>query len=228
MFGEKAKEYNGKTGQEIPVWKSPKYQEAREKAVSLLDKGMYDLTENDFWIQKNLTKSGDKMVYTGLIISHNGCLKINDRLEKRFRSECVTVDKEGYANSLVFTYNCPEQGLFEAGEVNRDNCKIAYPYAMALKRLFDRVVLKLCKLAYSGIYADTESDEFEEDTEEKIQREEQEAETLKKITLEPPFCPLCGKEVKPIKKKDGTVIPAQQVLETYGMCASCVKEQAAP
>ena len=99
---------------------------------------------------------------------------------------------------------------------------------MALKRLFDRVVLKLCKLAYSGIYADTESDEFEEDTEEKIQREEQEAETLKKITLEPPFCPLCGKEVKPIKKKDGTVIPAQQVLETYGMCASCVKEQAAP
>ena len=48
------------------------------------------------------------------------------------------------------------------------------------------------------------------------------------IVSEEPFCPLCGKEVKPIKKKDGTVVPAQQVLETYGMCASCVKEQAAP
>ena len=36
----------------------------------------------------------------------------------------------------------------------------AYPYAMAYKRLFDRVVLKLTKLAFSGIYSDSEAEEF--------------------------------------------------------------------
>ena len=33
---------------------------------------------------------------------------------------------------------------------------------MAFKRLFDRVVLKLSKLAYSGVYSDSESDEFKQ------------------------------------------------------------------
>jgi hypothetical protein len=46
------------------------------------------------------------------------------------------------------------------GEASPKNCKNDYPYAMALKRLFDRVVLKLSKLAYSGIMSDSESEEF--------------------------------------------------------------------
>lgn len=228
MFGEKTKEFNPKTQAEVPVWKSPKYQEAREMAAEILNKGMYGMSENNFWIQKNLSKSGDKMIYTGLIISHNGCLKINDQLQNKFKPECVTVDKEGYGNSLVFLYRCPEQGIFEAGEVNRENCKIAYPYAMALKRMFDRVVLKLSKLAYAGIYADTESDEFEEDNDERLEEEDREKELLKRVQLEPLVCPVCGKEVKPARNKEGKVAAAQEIFEKYGMCLGCVREQNEP
>jgi hypothetical protein len=99
-------------------------------------------------------------MYTGLIISHNGCLKINDCLESKFNPDCVSYDKDGYNGSLVFSYCNAEQGIYEVGEVSKSNCKNDYPYAMAYKRLFDRVVLKLSKLAYSGIYSDSESDEF--------------------------------------------------------------------
>lgn len=228
MFGEKTKEFNPKTQTDVPVWKSPKYQEAREQAVSIVKNATYGLSENDFWIQKNLNKNGDKMVYTGLIISHNGCLKINDFLNEKFKPECVSVDKDGYSDSLIFLYNCPEQGLLEVGEVNRNNCKIAYPYAMALKRMFDRVVLKLSKLAYAGIYADTESEEFAEDNDEKITAEERENETLKQINLEPPVCQICGKEVKPAKNREGEVITAQEIFDKYGMCLNCVRNQNEP
>ena len=37
---------------------------------------------------------------------------------------------------------------------------------MAFKRLFDRVVLKQCKLAYDGIYSDSEAEEFKEQPDE--------------------------------------------------------------
>ena len=79
MFNENKKEYSKKQGKEIEVWQSPKYIEARDKAIELINSKKYDLTEGDFWILMNETKSG-KMGYTGLIISHNGCLKINDKI----------------------------------------------------------------------------------------------------------------------------------------------------
>ena len=83
----------------------------------------------------NETSTG-KMQYTGLIISHNGCLKINDKLENKFKTDCITLDKEGYRNSLVYTYK--DEDVFEVGEVSSDNCKNAYLYDMALKRCFDK------------------------------------------------------------------------------------------
>lgn len=159
MFGEKEKEWHAKLGKKIPVCRTPKYEESRRKAIEIINSGKYGLLESDFWILMNATKSGE-MAYTGLIISHNGCLKINDKLDKPFDPSCVSVDKDGYGDSLVYQYCCKEQGLYEVGEVSRDNLQNAYPYAMAFKRLFDRVVLKLSKLAYAGIYSDSESDEF--------------------------------------------------------------------
>lgn len=158
-FGEKKSEYSAKHGGEIPVWQSPKYVEAKRKAVEIIESKKYDLCEADFWILMNVTKSG-KMAYTGLIASHNACLKINDKLTSKFNPDCVTYDKQGYNGSLVFTYCNADQGIYEVGEVSSSNCKNDYPYAMAFKRLFDRVVLKLSKLAYSGVYSDSESDEF--------------------------------------------------------------------
>lgn len=160
MFGEKKTEYSVKQGKEVPVWQSPKYICSRTKALEAMEQRPY-LNEGDFWILMNETKSG-KMAYSGLIISHNACLKINDNLPEadRFKPECVAENQSGYRDSLVYTYCCPEQGLFEVGEVSAKNCKNDYPYAMAFKRLFDRVVLKQCKLAYDGIYSDSEADEF--------------------------------------------------------------------
>lgn len=159
MFGEKKTEYAKGIG-EIPVWQSPKYIAAREKAIDIIKSGKYELSEADFWILMNITAKKDKMAYSGLIISHNGCLKINEKLESRFDPECVECDKDGYKGSLVFTYCNKAQGIYEVGEVSQANCKNDYPYAMAYKRLFDRVVLKLSRLAYAGIYSDSESDEF--------------------------------------------------------------------
>ena len=100
-FGEKAEEYNSKTGKNVPVWQSPKYKMARDKAIEMIDSGKYNLSDGDFWILMNLTKSG-KMMYSGLIISHNGCLKINDNLNEdmKFKPGCVTLDKDGQESSV--------------------------------------------------------------------------------------------------------------------------------
>lgn len=163
-FGEKKEEVIN--GQKIPVeFHTPKYKEAKAKAIELLESKEYKdvLLESDFWILVNTYSNKTKAMYSGLIISHDGCLKINDTLEEKlkFKPECISIDKEGYKNSLVYTYNCKEQGLYEVGEVNAENLKKgAYPYAMAIKRCFDRVVLKNSKIAYSGIYSDSESEEF--------------------------------------------------------------------
>lgn len=170
-FGEKKTEYNAKLGKECEVWQSPKYLEAKKKAIEALESETYKnvLSESDFWILMNGTKSG-KMAYTGLIISHNGCLKINDALpaEKRFKPSCMSLDKDGYNGSLIYSYSNDDQGVYEVGEVSSKNCTNAYPYAMALKRCMDRVILKNSRLAYAGIYSDSEAEEFKNEPKEEI------------------------------------------------------------
>lgn len=164
-FGEKEVEYDTKTKEEIPVWQSPKYKTSKDKAIEMIESGEYDLNESDFWILMNRTKN-NKMAYTGLIISHNGCLKINDKLENKVNPRCFELDKEGYNNSLVYTYI--DDDTFEVGEFSSVNGKNDYPYAMAFKRCFDRVVLKKSKLAFSGIYSEVEADEFKEQQKDEI------------------------------------------------------------
>lgn len=167
-FNEKKTEYSSKQKTEIPVWVSDKYKQSKQKAIEIIEK-YDDIHDSDFWILMNETKT-KKMAYTGLIITHNGCLKIHDHLDQKFKPSCVSVDKDGYRGSLVYTYCDDELGIYEVGEVSPDNCRNGYPYAMAFKRLFDRVILKLSKLAYSGIYSDSEADEFKEPLDE--EREE--------------------------------------------------------
>ena len=212
-FGEKKTEYNAKTGKECGVWQSPKYIEAKKKAIEALESDMYKdvLSESDFWILTGLTKSGN-VAYNGLIISHNGCLKINDALpvEKRFKPKCLSLDKEGYNGSLVYSYCNDEQGIYEVGEVSAKNCTNAYPYAMALKRCMDRVILKSSKLAYAGIYSDSEAEEFKNEPEE-----------------EGLNCEDCGKTLEEFTDKKGKRFSPESVaLETrnrYGkiLCPEC-------
>ena len=178
MFNEQKEEYSTKQGKNIPVLQSDKYKSARKKAIEIIDKKEYGLTEADFWILMNETKTG-KMQYTGLIISHTGCLKINDKLEdtKRFNPESVMIDKDGYNDTLVYTYINKEQGLYEVGEVSKTNCKNSYPYAMALKRCFDRVVLKNSRLAYESIYSDSEGADISKEAQEENEKEDRIDET---------------------------------------------------
>lgn len=159
-FGEKKSEMIN--GIECPVWQTPKYLEAKKKVIETLESKEYKdiLNESDFWILVNTYSNKTKAMYSGLIISHNGCLKINDTLENKVNPNNFIINQNGYNNSLVIQYIDDE--VCEFGEVSKDNCKNDYPYAMAYKRCFDRVVLKKCKLAYSGIYSDSEAEEFVE------------------------------------------------------------------
>ena len=156
MFGEKKTE-NIK-GVDCPVWQTPKYLASKEKALEMLEKGDYGLVEGDFWILMNTYANGQKVMYTGLILRHNGCLKINDKLDDPFQAKYLA--KERIGDFLIYEYN--DGILYEVGEVSPKNCKNDYPYAMAFKRCFDRVVLKKSKLAYAGIYSEVEADEFKE------------------------------------------------------------------
>lgn len=167
-FGAQKMEYNSKAGANTKTWESPKYLEGKKKAIELINKTEYGLTEADFWILK--TYSAKTVTYAGLIISHNGCLKINDKLaaEAKFVPSCVSWVRNG-AGDLVLQYLNDKQGLLEFGEASIKNCTNAYPFAMVLKRLQDRVILKNSKIAFSGIMSEVEGEEFK-----RTEREEQE------------------------------------------------------
>lgn len=227
-FNEKKMEYSAKHKKEFPVYQTPKYLESKSKAIEIINSGKYGLVEADFWILMNTTKT-EKMAYTGLIISHNGCLKINDCLESKFDPTCVSVDKDGYKNSLVYSYCNKEQGIYEIGEVSGDNCSNSYPYAMAFKRLFDRVVLKLSKLAYAGIYGEDEADEFAQRLNMLTEPESPENDEIQMV--EQAFrCESCRAILKPTKKKDGTIWAPEDInaysTRRFGrcLCPDCQKE----
>ena len=219
MFGEKKEEWSARQGKNVSVWQTPKYLESRAKAVEIIESKKYGLTEADFWILKNESKNGG-MQYTGLIISHNGCLKINDALEDKFKPECVSWDRDGYGDSLAFFYCSPDQGIFEVGEVNAKNCKIDYPYAMAFKRMMDRVILKISKLAYSGIYSEVEADEFRRGLDEEP-KEEPKEDPLKFV------CGICGETITPWVVDGKTKMSVREIatysVEKYGqrVCLAC-------
>lgn len=80
-FGEKKVE--NINGVDCPVWQTPKYLQSKQKAIDMIEKGNYNLTDGDFWILVNTYAKGTKAMYTGLILSHNGCLKINDCLDSK-------------------------------------------------------------------------------------------------------------------------------------------------
>ena len=94
-FGEKEEE------QGLEVWQSPKYRESKKKAIEMIESGKYDLSEADFWILMNKTRSGETMAYTGLIISHNGCLKINDKLDPSVITSIVELKYLNLTSSLL-------------------------------------------------------------------------------------------------------------------------------
>lgn len=175
-FGKKNSE-QGKQTCELPTFKT-----AEKKAIELIESEMYGLEDSDFWILKNNTKSGG-LAYSNLIISHNGCLKINDKLppEKQFKSEYLgEIEPSPFGGGFIMKYD--DGVLREYGEVSSTNCKNPYPVAMLLKRVMDRVILKKSGIAYAGIYSEVESDEFKAtiDDEPTVQINEETGEVVEK------------------------------------------------
>lgn len=159
MFGEKKKE------NDIPVIQTQKYKATRKVIVEIVKNNNFGLTEDDFWIARAKAKDGKSIYYTGLIISHQACQKVADKLSSRIDPASFSYDKDGYKNSLVYEYR--DADTYEVGEANEKNCKNDYPYAMAFKRCYDRVVLSKSKLRMCGIYSEVEADEFKEKSVEK-------------------------------------------------------------
>lgn len=156
-FGEKTTvKIKGKT---YNVTQTAKYLKSKAKAIELIESGKYGLEESDFWILQNAYN--DSMLYSGLIITHTGCLKINDALPaaSKFNPRCAGEPfYSEYSKGLVINYVDDE--IRVSAEVSETNCKNGYPYAMLDKRLFDRVVLLKSKISYDGIYSEAESDGF--------------------------------------------------------------------
>lgn len=215
-FGEKKQEFNAKKGEMVDVVVNAKYHKSRKKAIELIEK--YDfLDESDFWILMNETKSG-KMAYTGLIISHNACLRLNDSQppELKFQVESLSSRISEYSNGLLYEYANSEQGLYEVGEVTSMNCKNAYPHAMAFKRLFDRVVLKLTKIAYDGILSDSEGDELKEPEYSKKEKVEKKDGYV---------CELCGTVTYGTKTRPASELK-EASIKKYGqpLCKGCAEK----
>lgn len=164
-FGEQEFEYID--GNKIPVSQTSKYVYAKEKVIELLESKEYGnvLNEGDFWILKNTNKNKSAMYYSGLIINHDALIKINDILPSDYQfnemycSDPIETNWNGTAG-LRMDYRDKRDGMFEYGEISLANCKNAYPYAMLLKRTFDRVVKRKAKL--SCVYSDSEAEEFKE------------------------------------------------------------------
>ena len=157
-FGEQKSEKI--KGRELKVILSSKYEISKEAAINLLESDAgKSLTTNDFWIQKNQSKTGDWLIYSALIITHDALMKINatlsddKRFDQKFCSDPIPF-KYGGKEGFYMTYRDERDGMFEIGEITTESCKNEYPYAMLLKRTFDRVVKRKANLF--GIYSDAE------------------------------------------------------------------------
>lgn len=157
-FGEKKTEKIN--GAEATVYVTPKYEASKQAVIKLLESEIgKDLSEKDFWIQKNASKDKKTMVYSSLIITHDALLKINaaipeaKRFDQKFCSDPIPFSYAGKVG-MYMTYRDARDGMFEIGEITTDSCKNDYPFAMLLKRTFDRVVKRKANLF--GIYSDAE------------------------------------------------------------------------
>ena len=156
---------------------------------NLLDEGDYESIPLD--------PEGDEWIFA---IYHDGCIKINDALaeEKRFKPECLVIDKDGYNHSLVFIYACENQGIFEVGEVNHKLLKNNEPYKTALNICFDRVVLHNSGLIHQGYISEWDAENLKalkKDLDEGLQDQQPNIITVPDDSIDyiSKFINICGK-----------------------------------
>jgi len=112
----------------------------------------YHLNKSDFWELKRGTLSK-------WIITH-------DAVEKIAYIEGITFSKPELLRNIdtdvaiLGEATLKERTEWSTGEASPKNCKAPYPFAMAEKRLKDRLTLKLINAYQYGIYSDVEADAF--------------------------------------------------------------------
>tara|TARA_R110001583_G_scaffold119260_2_gene270614 strand:+ start:364 stop:738 length:375 start_codon:yes stop_codon:yes gene_type:complete len=112
----------------------------------------YNLSKDDFWELKRGTRSM-------WIITHDACEKIAAKENIQFGAPTIYRD----TNQDVAIVGDAKRGnkiIWSTGEASPKNCKAPYMFAMAEKRLKDRLVLKLINAYEYGIYSDSEADNF--------------------------------------------------------------------
>ena len=94
------------------------------------------------------------------VIYHWACERISAKMGVKFDAPVLIDQNTGQkVITILVTGHYGERSEWAFGEVTPNNCKNAYPWAMAEKRAKDRVILKLANLS-GEVYSEEESDDF--------------------------------------------------------------------
>ena len=112
----------------------------------------YNLDKSDFWEMKFGGKSN-------WIITHDAVEKIADIEKVEFHLPQVFRDNNSNV-AMLGEASKGDKRVWSTGESSSYNNKNPYNFAMAEKRLKDRLVLKIINAYEYGIYSDVEADDF--------------------------------------------------------------------
>ena len=110
----------------------------------------YELLDSDFWKHKQSGK---------WIIKHDACEKIADQENIQFVLPEIHADN----NTDIAMVGVAKKGdkvVWTTGEAAPRNCSMKYYWAMAEKRLKDRLTLKIINAYEYGVSSEVEADEF--------------------------------------------------------------------
>ena len=133
------------------------------KALEELKKE-YGLPESDFWALPQNKKVK--------ILSHDGCKKIASQENIEF-FDINWINMGERVGKFEFVYSLElhakkaesDFSVHATGEANSENCKMAYPVAMAEKRAKDRAILLLVGFSELGVHSEIEGKIAEADNE---------------------------------------------------------------
>ena len=114
----------------------------------------YELLDSDFWKHKQSGK---------WIVKHDACEKIADKENIQFVLPEIHADN----NSDIAMIGSAKKGdktIWTTGEAAPRNCSMKYYWAMAEKRLKDRLILKIINAYEYGVVSEVEADEFQKQT----------------------------------------------------------------
>ena len=110
---------------------------------------LYELKTDDFWKHKQSGK---------WIVSHKAVMKIADIEGIVFHKP--EIHREGMTSVVLYgEATHKEKTIWSFGEAMPENCRMPYFWAMAEKRLKDRLTLTLIDV-YGEFYSEIEADEF--------------------------------------------------------------------